>query len=229
MSSCAVFCSLNITSFSIKFTAVALYATMVYFFIKYGVTKLKRMAIIVFIVVSWTVTLSLATVPYFLTSDFVNDSGFCYVLPSSSSVVVSVVTSDRLSIACFSLCAILLFSILTYCYTKKNVISSDTNGSSDAKQAVVRNLKYLALVSAISLYFNATSAIYPFVRLRVFSANNGVVLTLVLSSVFGIFLDLLSAATPMCPQTCSCCNQGHIQESLFLLQEKCSSTSRKLI
>ena len=51
MLSCAVFFSLIIASLT-KFTAVALYATMVYFFIKYGVSKLKWIAIIVYIACS---------------------------------------------------------------------------------------------------------------------------------------------------------------------------------
>ena len=62
--SCSVSTALFIVSSILKYSATALYAIIVYIFIKNGIQKVKLYAIILYISISWIASISISIIPY---------------------------------------------------------------------------------------------------------------------------------------------------------------------
>ena len=80
---CGVAVSLFIVTALQKMSATAIYAIMVYVFLKYGVKKLKWQVICTCIAVSWVVSLGMGTLPNLPEFGLFNNNGFCETDPGS--------------------------------------------------------------------------------------------------------------------------------------------------
>lgn len=74
--SCRISVGLAVTSTSLKFSAIMLYAIKVYLFIRYGTKRLKWQVIIPYITTSWIASFAAGIPPFFLI-DFLVNNGFC--------------------------------------------------------------------------------------------------------------------------------------------------------
>lgn len=110
--SCNVGTSLFFVNQLQKFTSIAIYAIMVYFFMKDGIKKVKWYAFLPYIVISWVVALALATIPYFPAFGTFNNNRFCSSDSQSIALrIIFLVIFFGLRLVCF--CLITVFSILT--------------------------------------------------------------------------------------------------------------------
>lgn len=110
-----------------------------YIFVKYSIKKLKLYAIILYISISWIASISLGIIPYFDAFGNYNNNGICDFKDASSTrsfVVATIVVQAFLFI-----CIIIVFSLLTYCYAKKNTLQDNV----EVKKVIVKNLLFLAV------------------------------------------------------------------------------------
>ena len=218
---CSVAISLFIVSTLQKMTATTLYAIMVYMFIKYNVKKLKWQVIVTYIAISWVVSLGMSIIPYFPEFGLFNNNGFCDI--DSESVLLN--SSAPVILVLVFICVIIIttFTILTYCYTKKNTLE----GSVEVKKAIARNLQYLMIASIVTLVFNTVPAFSSLVRAAF--AESGVVVQISINYIELVFLNLPSVATPIativilkpvrvavrevCSKMCACCKSRAVGDS----------------
>ena len=213
---CAVPSSLYFVSALQKMSSTTLYAIMVYVFIKYGKEKLKWQVIATCIALSWVLSLGYSTIPYFPGFGLVNDNGYCGFDSESVLLRASLPVIQLEGFICVVI--IITFSILTYCYTKKNAME----GSTEVKKAVAKNLYYLMISTIISFSFSFMPALFPYIRAAF--AESAWIILIVVDNMFTMFLSLPSVATPIaavvilkpvqmairevCSKMCACCRHG---------------------
>ena len=188
--SCHLFTSLTIIVAVQKFTAGALYAVMVYIFIKHGERKIKWYLIAPFIAVSWIVVVCTVGITPFL-SEFgtENRNGFCTadaqtnLFPGVAGIVIST--------SIVSICVTVVFCILTFVYIKKNTLE----GSVGIKKAVAKILLYISISTILSLIGNVTPLIIPVIA-EVFALSDPITLT-ALNHLLRFFFVLPSFANPI--------------------------------
>ena len=153
--SCLFGYSINRMANTMVSAATLLYAVLVYCIIKYGKTKIKWYAVVIFITVSWAYALLLGAMPYFagIDDDLMSLLGFCRGTYGESLFFASAVL--QLVSYAISLCAIFIFCILIFCYTKKNTLGDNAK----VKRAVIKNLVYLLLSNMMLFFANAVSLI----------------------------------------------------------------------
>ena len=140
------------------------FSIAVYVFLKCDIKKLKWCVIIPFLVISWMITLAVGVLT-FLNSNASSVNGFCVYgdlsLSGSSPVFIFLVISTALILSS-GLCIMLVFSILSYCYVKKNTISLSEDGSSEIKRAVAKVSLFQALRVSFTmlLYITSTTIVF---------------------------------------------------------------------
>ena len=141
-----------------KFTITALYAVMVYVFVKYGSQKLKWHAIVPYIGITWMVAIAISIFPSIKASSL-NSNGFCIMeehILSSSGFAASVlfVVGENF----VSLIATIVFSLLTYCFLKKSALQENV----EMKKAVAKILLYFVI--SVIINSNSIPASFPTIR-----------------------------------------------------------------
>ena len=154
--SCSVFSGLFIVSSILKFSATALYAIIVYIFIKYGIQKVKLYAIILYISISWIASISISIIPYFDEFGLTNNNGICG-MDSNGTPTTSI---GAIVVALIFICIIIVFCLLTYCYVKKNTLQDNV----EVKKAVIKNLIYLAVSVIVSLITDVAPTFIPYIN-----------------------------------------------------------------
>lgn len=183
--SCLISICLAIVSSLLKFSAVALYSIKVYIFVKYGTKTLKWTVIIPYIAISWLVFPAIGIVPIFDRFDVSVSNGFCISNLNSPLFQASIALTAI--VITISLCIIFVFSLLTYCYIKKNTLEDNV----EIKKAVARNLYYFALASVFTLVYNIAPTASSPIRMAL---SDRVVATVVLNQVF---ISLPSVVSPI--------------------------------
>ena len=149
--SCTVDVAFRVFGFLSNQTAVALYAVVLYVYIKYGsLKKFKLCILICFMAISWVVYafifLLVVTEIWYVGALSRNTfCGFFLMMGGSISITVIVVVLS-LEVLVFLLVAY-VFCLLTYCYVKNNAIHDDL----DVKKATMKILIYHILKSTIFL------------------------------------------------------------------------------
>ena len=118
-----------------------------------------------------------------------NNNGFCEI--NSESILLRVSGAIVVVEALVCLCLILVFSVLTYRYTKKNTLE----GNTEVKRAIAKNLLYLAISSVLSFIYNTFPVFFSTIRAAF--AGSGLASIIVINYVLRIFLNLPSVATPI--------------------------------
>ena len=182
-----IIASLSAVAAITKFQAIALYAVLVYIFVKFGIKKVKMCIIILYTVISWVAALAFGAMPY--SPEFSITNGTCDVLNYASPIVfvpLGLVSADI--IVCFSVTGV--FSTLSFWYVKKNTLEGDV----ELKTAATKNLAYLIFAAALSFVYNFLPISYS----AIFSAvSNTPVLSIVLNFVLHLPPIGLSIATPI--------------------------------
>ena len=146
--------------------AEALYAIVVYTFIKYGIKRLKWYVIVIYISVSWVFHTTLGVLIPAEVIDFGNTvryDSFCAYEPvfeDSFSLALSVSTTAE---TILGLSLVVTFCTLTYCYIKRNASEENTS----IKKAVAKTLLY----STIKVSFRVVVSLVSVVILVGLSSN----------------------------------------------------------
>ena len=185
--SCSVSFSAVITGSLLRFSGIALYAIMVYIFLKYGSEKLKWFVIIPYLVASWLVSFAISLVPFIGDSRF-EDNGFCDVNQDSIWFKVSVSLVYGGVVILFVI--IIIFSLLTFFFAKKNSLQDNT----EIKKAVAKNLLYLNIVAILSFFYNLVPVSFPFIRA---AFKDHLVVSVVLNYCLRVFYFLPSLIIPI--------------------------------
>lgn len=189
--SCHVFYGLSTAALQQKFIATALYAIMVFVFIKYGEKRLKWRVIIPMITVSWIATIATSGTLPFYASEYGHQTinGFCIVNPQSP-VFISVMSVIML-IVVICLIIIVIFCILIFVYIKKNIIEENA----EVKKAVSKVLFYLLLSSVLAFVNNVIPMLNPAIKRAL--ADRNVVDFLAVDYLFRVVFNLPAIATPI--------------------------------
>ena len=190
--SCSVAYSAAILSSCARFTSIALYAVSVYVYVKYGVKKLKWVFVIVYLVVSWTVCVTIGMLALFPQYGAFNDKGFCVFDSNSWFFRLSLYLFFVLIGVC--LCVIVIFSILTFRFIKKNALEE----SRDIKKAIANNLLYLFVASVFLLVSNLFPASFSAIRKDLEQSGNGIIGLILVNYVLRLVVSYpFSIATPI--------------------------------
>lgn len=191
--SCRIVLSLFLLSASQRYIAIALYAIMVYIFLRYGVRKFKLRAIMFYIAASWIYVSLLASLPYipgfedvvlehgFCGSEDLEFSGLLFTIPAVFSSAVDILF----------LCLIVIFGVLSFCYVKKNTLESNV----EIKRAITKNLVYLFVAAVLSFAYSYLPLSY--VAIREALQDTEVVSIVVVEYLISPFLYLPTIATPV--------------------------------
>lgn len=192
--SCVISICLAFVSSLLKFSSVALYAIKVYIFIQYGTKKLKWGVIIPYIVISWILSVALGTMPIFsiIFNPFVIsvNNGFCFSDPNSPFFRAYIAVAIFIIIILLSIT--LVFSLLTYCYVKKNHL----NNNVEIKKEVAKNLYYFAIASIFTLIYNVAPAASSPIKTAL--RDQGIIATIIVNYyVFQVLISLPSVISPI--------------------------------
>lgn len=91
------------------------------------------------------------------------------------------------------LCVIIVFSVLTFCYIKKNTLE----GNTEIKKAVARNLYYFTLASIFTIIYNVAPAASPPIKAAL--REYGIIPIIVTNYSFQVLLSLPSVVSPIAP------------------------------
>lgn len=174
--SCRIAYSLAITSSLTKFSAVAFYAINVFIFIRYGLKMVKWSIIVPYVVISWTFSFAVSSLPFLNHLEILVNNGFCDGNPSSP--VFGVIVATTLLVIVIMLAITLVFSLLTYCYVKKNVLEDNV----EIKRAVSKNLYYFAIASIFTLLYNVAPSASPSIKTAL--RDEGITAIIVINYVF---------------------------------------------
>ena len=92
-------------------------------FIKYGTKKLKWTVILPYIIASYVISFLLSMVVIFDRSEIIVCNGVC--ISDLTSLIFRAALSVLLFLVVILLCVTIVFSCLTYCYAKKNVLKEN--------------------------------------------------------------------------------------------------------
>lgn len=156
--SCRVVFSLFIVSAIQKFSSVALYAIMVYIFIRFGSKKTKWYVIGPYIVISWILSIGNGLPPYFDQFGIINNNGFC----KNTSTPLFTATVSTMIVAVITLFLVIVsFGALTLFYVKRDALLQD---NVEIKKEIAKNLLYLTVTTVLSLLYNLIPASFPFIK-----------------------------------------------------------------
>lgn len=137
-----------------KFSASALYAVMVYIFLKHGIKKVKWSVIAISLLAIWALALAVGVQPYVGDLDF-NNAGFCESDANSIPYIIVIITEMIISV-----CITVVFGFLTLCYVRNNTLE----GNTAVKKSIARHLFYLVIAAVLALIGNVVPASFSAVR-----------------------------------------------------------------
>lgn len=187
--SCKLLLSMLFVTAMQKFMSTAFYAIAVYTFIKNGLGHLKWYLIIPYITISWMVSIAISSLAYVNGfSSFSDDVAFCDVSRAPLSIVP--IATIQL-IALIFLCIIIVFSLLTYCFVKKNTLEDNV----DVKKAVSKILFFFFIAAVISFVGSIIPSSFAFIKVAL---REKILLRVVLFNyIFRLLLNLISIVTPI--------------------------------
>ena len=200
---CSLTVALNVTGNGVKVGTVTLYSILVYVFIRNNIKKVKWYMIAIPLCVMWGVLLVFALsgfifIPRQDHPEVFVYKGFCPLALSSNGqlfVVAALVQQGINWLLEVFLCGsiIAVFSILIFCYMKKNCSNSDK-----IKKAVARNLLFLSGGAFLSI---SNAVLYPtillLIILRQTSETAGIDARVTTLRVTGYAIDIVSSLTAL--------------------------------
>lgn len=222
-------CSITSSFAMLSFQAAILilvYATIVvYVFLKCGASRLKCYVTVLCLTFVWTVSILMGVVVSIGNPLNVSNSGFCSTSPEGNSLFRIVPIAFMFFIeAPICSCLTIIFSILAYCYVKRNTLERNTA----IKQAMVKILAFHSIKVVVlvlrSLVVSATAALF-------FSGGNQIAvflfvyyLSVLLLLCVNVFLSpiaslvtlkpLRKALQQLCKRVCSfCCRKRNVHQS----------------
>ena len=187
--SCEASTSLFIASSLQRYSATALYAIMVYFFIKYGTSKMKWSTILPYIAVSWVTSAIIGSLTFSRQFAHLTTNGFC---DDSADAPLGAIFTALIAIQLVVfLCIAIVFSILTFCYMKKNTLS----GNVEVKRAVAKSLLYLVIEVIVAFLNGIFVGTFPIIKAALGDAY--VLRVILLNYVYRVILVLISMVTPI--------------------------------
>ena len=188
--SCHVFFHFAIVVGIQKFTATAIYAIMVYIFIKKGERKMKWSVIISFIVLSWIlVSGSVGIFPYIPEFEILAFNGFCSINSDTLLFKISLIPFMEIPIVC--MITIATFGLLLFIYIKKNTLEENV----DVKKAVAKILLYLFVYSILTFIANVAPATFPVIRDVL--VDESVISLIVINYSLRVIFNIPNIATPI--------------------------------
>ena len=188
-------CGLEISIFHVggfqKYTSSALYAVMVYIFIKHGEKRLKWCVIISCIAVSWVgMTMTMGIFPYIRNFGTFNSSGFC--AGNSDAIVfrTAVLFAVLITVICSGI--VVVCCVLTGVYIKRNTLE----GNVEVKKAVAKVLVYLTIVTVLSFITSMLPAATPEMR-QTAGAHYGTIGEIVATFILRVIYCSNSIPTPV--------------------------------
>ena len=213
--SCSVSFAIFFTSSPLKFSSTALYSIIVYIFIKYGIKKVKLYAIILYISISWIASIGFSIFVYFDQLEIINNNGFCDTNSNTNSLVGAIIFIVQ---AFILICVIIVFSLLTYCYVKRNTLQDNV----EVKKAIVKNLLYLAVNVIISVFTIFGPVLYHYIK----EVLEGLIYILLVDYLVRVALYLPYMSIPIAAiiilkpirvalreginKLCSCCSESQV-------------------
>lgn len=169
-----------------KHYGIAFYSIAVYIFIVYGVRGLKLCCLAPFMVVSWLISVAVAIRPLFGLYGTYLVHGICIDNPHLPAYQFGIaISAAHLVILPF---VIFLFSLFTCCYVRKNVLEENV----EIKQAVAKNLYYLALATAVTIVVPVAFVIITYVVDQV-GSEKAALFAIVLDQVFQLVIMVPSS------------------------------------
>lgn len=147
------------------------FAITVHIFLKYDPSKLKWSGIIMFIFVNTVLALAIGVIQAFegAREKKFSSNGFCVPeLSVPENTIFLIILAIVLGVTIvLSVGVVLVLSIQSYCYIKKNTVSSDSGIPSPVKKALTKVLAFLAIKTVlvvlqygiVSLFFSSQNAI----------------------------------------------------------------------
>lgn len=86
---------------------------------------------------------------------------------------------------------IFVFSLLTYCYVKKNTL----NDNVETKKAVAKNLYYFTIAAVITFVYNVAPSASPSIKTAL--RDQGIIAIIVINYFFQVFFIIPSLASPI--------------------------------
>ena len=188
---CIIDITLSIVGGQQKFTSSALYAVMIYVFIKHGERRLKWYVIVPYIAISWvvvTLVFGLPNVGNFF--GIINSNGFCASNPGAILLRATIPLAVLVTMICSGV--VVVCCMLTGVYVKRNTL----DGNVEVKKAVAKVLAYLSVVTVLSFITGllpaATSAIREAAR-----ASSGTAGEVTVGYILQVIYSIHSIPTPV--------------------------------
>jgi hypothetical protein len=186
-------CRLFMTSISIgvsqKYSTIALFAIIVYIFLKYGIKKLKWRSIALPVVLSWTTATAFGMMPFFNIFGISETDGLCDREVTSPFHMFIISLRVGKSVLLF---VIIAFTVLSYRQTKKMSL----NGSVGVEKAMI--MKYLlSLNISATLYFVISLVAASLSSLKASFKGEETLLGLTLVRCVRVFIQLPLVTTPV--------------------------------
>ena len=187
--SCKISFSLFVVVLMQTFMAGASYAINVYIFVKHGKKKLKWYVVVPFAVVSWTLTVLVAALPYIDELGVFTVNGFCTV--DANTIAYKVFVGAIGALALSFITVQLICSMLTCIFVKRNTLEENT----DVKKAITKVLAYFAVTSILSFFNNIVPAFNPLIKAAI--ANENIATNVALYFLLHLAFNIPSIATPI--------------------------------
>ena len=186
--SCYLGSSVVILGFNANLIAIAIYAIEVYVLTKYNIRRLKWSAIVASITASWVVCLTMSVV---INSNIElgHNNGFCINTSETVPAMVLAFYALFALLMLATLCIVIVFNILIFCYIRRNVSEENTR----VHKATLKILAYHSAKMSVFFFQFIIGAILPSLRR---SIDNFIVLVV----VEYVFIDFIySSATLLSP------------------------------
>jgi hypothetical protein len=187
-SSCKLSLSLLIMAFAAKFLANAVYAVMVYVFLRNGIKRVKWYAVLLAVAAAWIVGVALG-IPITFCNISYSEGGFCRSY--SDSPLYRILLALTIAVVSVASCVIVTFSVLTFCYIKRNTLS----GNSEVKKSIAKHLFYIAIAAVVTLVSNLIPASFPAIAEAL--ADSVIASILVVDYAFRLLFASLCVITPI--------------------------------
>ena len=189
-----IVCSIGISIYAVggvqKFTSSALYAFNIFLFIKHGLKKVKWCALVPCIIASWLVAIVLGSATYWPQSGTESVIGFCSV--NFDTILFRAIVSVVLTLDAACVGVILIFSVLTFIYVKRNTLGDNA----ELMKSVANLLVYFCIIAVFSLLNGLLPAVTPAIR-DAAAARSGTVGMVAVEHILNVVYIFPSFATPI--------------------------------
>ena len=134
-------------------------------------------------------SIAIGLLPVFSLFEISVNNGFCDSNPTSPLFRALIGVSLPTIIALLSVT--IVFSLLTYCYAKKNLLEDNV----EIKKAVAKNLYYFAIASIFTLIYNVAPSASPSIKAAL--RDQGITAVVATNYFFQVFFVLPSVASPI--------------------------------